>query len=170
MCKPWGVNSSEPATTRIDPTSLPGRPCSAAAALELIGDRWSMLAIREVMFGNHRFSEIARNTGAPRDRLAARLKVLVESGVLERRQYQDAPARSDYHLTAAGRALSPILQALRLWGDEWAVTSPATTMLHHDHQLEATWTCTVCGEPIQGGDLGQQANVPGWNITGRVTD
>jgi len=62
-----------------------GRPCSIAASLEIVGDRWSLLAVREVLFGNHRFSEIARNTGAPRDRLAARLKSLVAAGVLERR-------------------------------------------------------------------------------------
>ena len=57
-----------------------GRPCSLATALELVGDRWALLAVREVMFGNHRFSEIARNTAAPRDRLAARLKALVAAG------------------------------------------------------------------------------------------
>ena len=57
-----------------------GRPCSLAAALGLVGDRWALLAVREVMFGNHRFSQIARNTAAPRDRLAARLKALVDAG------------------------------------------------------------------------------------------
>src|SRR6476646_737026 len=82
------IDRDQPAY-RIDHGTLPGRPCSIAAALDLIGDRWSLLAIREVMFGNHRFSEIARNTGAPRDRLAARLKTLVDAGVLERRQYLD---------------------------------------------------------------------------------
>ncbi len=109
-------------TTRIDPSRLPGRPCSAAAALELIGDRWSLLVIRELMFGNSRFSDLVRNTGAPRDRLAARLKSLVEAGIVERRQYTDTPPRWDYHLAPAGRALSPVLKALREWGDDWAVT------------------------------------------------
>ncbi len=108
--------------TRIDPRQLPGRPCSAAAALELIGDRWSLLVIRELMFGNYRFSELARQTGAPRDRLAARLRDLVEAGIVERRPYRDNPPRFDYHLTPAGRALAPVLKALREWGDEWAVT------------------------------------------------
>jgi DNA-binding HxlR family transcriptional regulator len=110
--------------TRIDPEQLPGRPCSAAAALELIGDRWSLLVIRELMFGNHRFSELARQTGAPRDRLAARLKDLVDAGIVERRQYHDNPARFEYHLTAAGLGLGPVLKALREWGAEWAVTEP----------------------------------------------
>jgi DNA-binding HxlR family transcriptional regulator len=153
-------------TARIDPLDLPGRPCSVAAALELVGDRWSMLAVREVMFGNHRFSQIARNTGAPRDRLAARLKVLVEAGVLERRQYQDSPPRSDYHLTQAGRALSPVLQALRQWGDTWAVTTSPITLTHHDHELDAAWTCRTCGEPVRRRDLGQRMNVPGWDVAG----
>ncbi|HEV2888699.1 MAG TPA: helix-turn-helix domain-containing protein [Jatrophihabitans sp.] len=156
-------------TPRIDPTALPGRPCSAAAALELVGDRWSLLAVREVMFGNRRFSEIARNTGAPRDRLAARLKVLVEAGVLERRQYQQAPPRSDYHLTPAGRALAPVLEALLQWGDEWAVDSPPITLLHRDHVLRGAWTCTECGEPVHRRDLHRRMNVAGWDLSGPVT-
>ncbi len=157
-------------TSRIHPTDLPGRPCSAAAALELVGDRWSLLAVREVMFGNRRFSEIARNTGAPRDRLAARLKVLVEAGVLERRQYQDAPPRSDYHLTAAGSALAPVLQALLEWGDAWAVDSPPPiTLLHHDHELSASWTCDTCGERVHRRDVHRRMNVPGWDLAGPVS-
>lgn len=141
-----------------------------AAALELIGDRWSMLAIREVMFGNRRFSEIARNTGAPRDRLAARLKVLVAAGVLERRQYQDSPPRSDYHLTEAGRQLAPVLQSLRQWGDRWAVSEPPITLLHHDHELHAEWTCTSCGHPVRHGELARSMNVPGWDVHGPIQD
>ncbi|HST47498.1 winged helix-turn-helix transcriptional regulator [Jatrophihabitans sp.] len=158
-------------TSRIDPTALPGRPCSAAAALELVGDRWSLLAVREVMFGNRRFSEIARNTGAPRDRLAARLKVLVDAGVLERRQYQQSPPRSDYHLTPAGWALAPVLQALLEWGDAWAVDSaPPITLLHHDHVLHASWTCAECGEPVHRRDVHRKMNVPGWDLAGPVAD
>jgi DNA-binding HxlR family transcriptional regulator len=84
-----------------------------SASLGQVGDRWALLAVREVMFGNHRFSEIARNTAAPRDRLAARLKALVAAGILERRQYQSSPLRHDYHLTAAGRELLPVMHALR---------------------------------------------------------
>ncbi len=167
MCKPWWVTRAAPGiATRIDPTRLPGRPCSVAAALELIGDRWSLLAVREVAFGNHRFSEIARNTGAPRDRLAARLKMLVEAGVLERRQYQQVPARSDYHLTAAGRALAPVLQALRQWGDAWAVTAVPASQLHHDHELDARWVCQTCGEAVRRRDLEQRTLVPGWDLVG----
>ena len=74
------------------------------------------------MFGNHRFSQIARNTAAPRDCLAARLKALVAAGILQRRPYQSSPPRHDYHLTAAGRELVPVLHALRAWGDKWPST------------------------------------------------
>ena len=132
---------------------LPGRPCSIAAALELVGDRWALLAVREVSLGGSRFSDIARGTGAPRDRLTARLNALVEAGVLERRPYSTAPPRSGYHLTAAGRDLVPVLQALLLWGERWAADEPAVR-LHHspagsaDHPVDGTWTCRTCGEPL----------------------
>ncbi|MCW2491261.1 MAG: Transcriptional regulator, HxlR family [Frankiales bacterium] len=169
MCKPRWVNQSgEGGRIRFD--ELKGRPCSVAGALAVIGDRWSLLAVREVMFGNHRFSEIVRNTGAPRDRLAARLKVLVEAGVLERRQYQDSPPRSGYHLTEAGKALSPVMQALRQWGDEYVVDQPPMTLLHHDHELHGAWYCDTCGERVHGRDLDRRVNVPGWDVSGPVTE
>ncbi|HEY2043081.1 MAG TPA: helix-turn-helix domain-containing protein [Jatrophihabitans sp.] len=148
---------------------IKGRPCSVAGALAVVGDRWSLLAVREVMFGNHRFSDIVRNTGAPRDRLAARLKVLVEAGVLERRQYQDSPPRWSYHLTASGKALSPVLEALRQWGDEHVVREPALTLLHKGHEVRGAWYCETCGERVRGRDLERRVNTPGWDLAGPVT-
>ena len=91
---------------------LPGRPCPIAASLELVGERWSLLVVRELSLGAHRFTAIVEGTGAPRDRIAARLKALVEAGVVERRQYQSGPDRFEYHLTESGRALVPALDAL----------------------------------------------------------
>jgi DNA-binding HxlR family transcriptional regulator len=143
-----------------------GRPCSLAAALALVGDRWALLAIREVMFGNHRFSEIARNTAAPRDRLAARLKSLVDAGILARRQYQSSPPRHDYHLTAAGRELVPVMHALRAWGDTWAVVEPPLRAEHHGHPISPYVGCATCGEPVREGDLEFISTVPDWDITG----
>ncbi|MCW2540456.1 MAG: Transcriptional regulator, HxlR family [Frankiales bacterium] len=153
------------ADARIDPATLPGRPCSIAAAMEIIGEKWALLAVREVVLGNHRFSEIVRNTGAPRDRMAARLKVLVHAGVLERRPYSDAPPRSDYHLTAAGRALAPVLDALLAWGDEWAVSDPPVARFHHDHELRLTSVCRECGEPVRGRDVRREGRL-GWDDRG----
>lgn len=152
MCKPWSMATRiDTATTRIDTADLPGRPCSVAAALDVVGDRWTMLVVREVYFGNHRFSDIARHTGAPRDRLTDRLNRLVEAGVLERRRYQDNPPRSGYHLTAAGKGLVPVLQALRQWGDDWAVQAPPVRVVHvtadrGHHEFHGEWVCRTCGE------------------------
>ena len=141
-------------------TDLPGRSCSIAAALQVVGDRWSLLAVREVSFGNHRFNEILAGTGAPRDRLTARLKALVAAGVLERRQYSSAPPRFDYHLSRAGRDLLPVLRSLMEWGDRWAVEEPPVTLLHHDHALQAQLVCRTCGEPVREADLHRHLNTP----------
>jgi DNA-binding HxlR family transcriptional regulator len=127
---------------------LPGRPCPIAASLEVVGERWSLLVVREVSLGNHRFGEIARGTGAPRDRLAARLRALVEAGVLERRPLAESPARSGYFLTEAGRDLLPALQALLQWGNRWLAAEPPVVLAHHDHRIDAEWVCRDCGEPV----------------------
>jgi DNA-binding HxlR family transcriptional regulator len=110
---------------------LPGRPCPIAASLEVVGDRWALLVVREVALGSHRFTDIAAGTGAPRDRLTARLKALVEAGVLDRRPYSQAPPRFEYHLTDAGRALLPVLDQLLVWGRTWAVASDDPDLDRH---------------------------------------
>jgi DNA-binding HxlR family transcriptional regulator len=143
-----------------------GRPCSIAAALGIVGDRWALLAVREVTFGNHKFSEIARNTGAPRDRLAARLKSLVAAGILERREYQHTPPRYDYRLTEAGRELAPVLSALRAWGDKWAVDEPPISVQHHGHPIRHRVICETCGEPVRDEDVQRISRVTGWDIAG----
>lgn len=107
-----------PAVTLAD---LPGRPCPIAAALELVGERWALLIVRELALGNRRFEDIIRGTGAPRDRVTARLRTLDEAGVIQRIPYQAAPPRFDYQLTDAGRALLPVLDALLAWGLDHAV-------------------------------------------------
>jgi DNA-binding HxlR family transcriptional regulator len=146
-----------------------GRPCSIAAALSVVGDRWALLAIREVIFGNHRFSEIARNTGAPRDRLAARLKSLVASGVLEQRQYQEHPPRSAYHLTEAGRELIPVLSTLRAWGDKWAVAEPPLSITHHGHPVRPQIICETCGRPVREDEVDRTPNTADWDVAGPVS-
>lgn len=102
---------------------LPGRPCPIAAALELVGERWALLIVRELALGNSRFEDIVRGTGAPRDRVTARLKALDDAGVIHRIPYRAAPPRFDYQLTDAGRALLPVLDALLAWGLDHAVGS-----------------------------------------------
>jgi DNA-binding HxlR family transcriptional regulator len=101
-----------------EPTNL-GRPraCSIADALEVVGERWSLLVLRELGFGVHRFRDIQINTGAPRETLALRLRKLEQAGVIERRRYCDHPPRDEYVLTGAGRELLPVLATLREWGE-----------------------------------------------------
>jgi DNA-binding HxlR family transcriptional regulator len=100
---------------------LPGRPCPIAATLEVVGERWALLVVREIVLGATHFSDIVRGTGAPRDRIAARLKALETAGIVTRTPYQHTPLRYEYRLTEAGTALIPILEALLNWGKAWAV-------------------------------------------------
>jgi DNA-binding HxlR family transcriptional regulator len=101
------------------------RVCPIADALELIGDRWALLVVREIGFGVHRFTDIQRNTGAPREMLTARLRKLEDVGILTRTRYSEHPPRYEYTLTEAGRALVPVLRSLRRWGEKYAPSRPA---------------------------------------------
>jgi DNA-binding HxlR family transcriptional regulator len=107
--------------TTVVLAELPGRACPIAASLELVGERWSLLIVRELALGNRRFSGIVEKTGAPRDRVAARLKALEEAGAIRRTAYQNTPPRFEYHLTESGRGLIPVLDALTEWGMDHAV-------------------------------------------------
>ena len=146
---------------------LPGRPCSVAAALNLVGEKWALLAVREIAFGNKRFDAIARNTGAPRDRLAARLRALEAAGVVARRQYSDHPPRYEYELTQAGEELRSVLLALRTWGDKWAVDAPPSVFGHScGHDLDTAVICRHCGEEVDPADLRVRVLTPGWTRRG----
>ena len=148
---------------------LPGRPCSVAAALNLIGEKWALLAVREIAFGNKRFDAIARNTGAPRDRLTARLRALEAGGVIERRQYSDHPPRYEYELTEAGRELRTVITALRAWGDKWAVDAPPIAFTHTcGHNLDPAVICRHCGQEASLDNVLLTSLVPGWTSAGPV--
>ncbi len=130
------------------------RPCSIAAALEILGERWSLLALRELAYGVHRFARIAGFTGASRDILADRLRKLESAGVVERRQYSEHPPRHEYHLTRAGRELFPVMLALREWGDRWAVDAPAVDFRHTCGQpVLLDLRCGHCGEEVTRASL-----------------
>ncbi len=108
-------------TPSVPLAQLPGRPCPIAAALELVGERWALLVVREIALGATHFTDIVRGTGAPRDRIAARLKALENAGAVARSQYQSAPPRYEYRLSESGEALRPVLDALLDWGKVHAV-------------------------------------------------
>jgi DNA-binding HxlR family transcriptional regulator len=118
-------------------------PCSIARTLELAGERWSLLVLREVFSGVRRFDDIRRRTGAPRQVLSARLGTLVAAGVLRRHPYQDPGRRTryEYRLTQAGMDLYPVLIGLMRWGDRYLdqpTGGPTLELTHRD-----------CGEPVQ---------------------
>jgi DNA-binding HxlR family transcriptional regulator len=127
------------------------RICSIARTLEVVGEKWALLAVREVFLGNRRFDEMVRRTGAPRDTLAARLRTLVEAGILERRPYSEHPARYEYRLTPAGVDLYPVIMSLLRWGDDHLAgpDGPPLTLVHHgDHRLRPQLACAGCGEAV----------------------
>jgi len=134
------------------------RPCSVAATLELVGERWSLVVVRELFYGVRRFDGIRRATGAPRNMLAARLRTLQESGIVDRIPYSDRPQRYEYFLTAAGLELVPVLLTLQKWGDTH-LTGNLTMPLRHthrgspEHRLRPELVCTTCGEAVTAPDL-----------------
>ncbi|NRQ40636.1 helix-turn-helix transcriptional regulator [Nonomuraea sp. NN258] len=131
------------------------RECSIANALAVVGERWSLLAMREIMLGVRRFDQIARNTGASRDILATRLRKLVDVGLLERRQYELHPPRHEYVLTEAGQALHAVLLNLMAWGDEYVTEGEPPTVWEHTcgHVLRPLTVCAHCREPVHAEDM-----------------
>jgi DNA-binding HxlR family transcriptional regulator len=146
-----------------------GRPCSIALSLQAVGEKWALLAVREISFGNHRFGEIARNTGAPRDVLTARLRHLESVGVVTRRQYHEHPPRHEYHLTEAGSELLIVLTALRAWGDRWLAGEPPAVFSHScGEELDLVHSCRHCGAEVAPEDLRLEVRSPGWDRRGPV--
>ena len=106
----------------MKPKSFAGMRCSIAGALELIGDRWALLVIRDLSLGLSRYEDLRASTGIPAATLAARLKHLAAAGIVERVRYQERPPRNEYRLTPKGRNLWKVSIALREWGDRWDAT------------------------------------------------
>jgi len=136
------TESSDAPQVLVSPTRSRDDPrCSIARTLQVLGDRWTILIVREGFRGHTRFSDFRRVLGIPTDILTARLCSLVEAGVLERRSYREPGARErfDYHLTAAGEALLPVLGALAQWGNEFRPSGHGPSRLYqHADTGEAT--------------------------------
>lgn len=133
-------------------TSFAGMNCSVAGALEILGEWWTMLIVRDAFMGVRRFEDFQRRLGIARNVLTTRLQKLVASGILERRRYQERPERFEYRLTAKGLDLYPILVSLLQWGDRWAPAEggPPVLLVHRDcGQVSSPYlVCDHCGEPI----------------------
>lgn len=129
--------------------------CSLARTLEVVGDWWTPLILRDVYLGIDRFADLAENLGLSRNLLTERLASLVGNGVLRRERYQERPPRDRYALTEAGQQLVPILVALTAWGDRWQTPEggPPIRFQHGDHDTEPVVACRVCGNQIEAADL-----------------
>jgi DNA-binding HxlR family transcriptional regulator len=125
--------------------------CSVARALSVVGDRWTMLLVREALLGTRRFEDFQANTGASRALVAERLRGLVDEGVLDRVPYQQRPERFEYRLTDKGRDLYPVVAALMAWGDRWVPSpeGPPVRLVHRacGHEVHPELACPDCGAP-----------------------
>ena len=134
--------------------------CSVARALSVVGDRWTLLVLRDAFLGVRRFEDF-RAVGLTRHRLADRLKKLVAAGVLERVCYQERPPRFEYRLTEKGRDLYPVLVSLVRWGDRWMAgeAGPPVELIHRGcgHVIMPVLACPYCAEPVTARDMRAQA-------------
>jgi DNA-binding HxlR family transcriptional regulator len=132
--------------------------CSVAATLEVVGDPWTLLILRDAFAGVRRFEQWQENLGVARNVLAARLKALVGHGVLARRPYSEHPPRFEYVLTAKGRDLSDVLLTLAAWGDRHVYGAPGGGPTQYTHRacgcrFNARLICETCGQPASRGGL-----------------
>jgi DNA-binding HxlR family transcriptional regulator len=138
-------------------TSFAEMHCSLARSLEVVGDWWNPLILRDLYLGVNRFDDLAVDLGLSRNLLAARLASLVASGLVERRPYQDHPARYDYVLGPAGEDLAPILMALTAWGDRWVPPEAGPPLVFEHRACGASFVpgvaCSSCGEQISARDV-----------------
>lgn len=133
-------------------TSFAAMHCSLARTLEVVGDWWSPLILRDLFLGLDRFDQLVADLGIARNLLADRLDTLVAGGVVARTPYQEQPRRHRYALTEAGRELAPVLLALTAWGDKWASTPDGPPLrIRHDAcgaTTKPTVCCSACGDPL----------------------
>jgi len=138
-------------------SDLKKETCSVARTVSVIGDRWTLLILRDCFLRVRRFETFQQRLGITRPILADRLRKLVMSGVLEKRRYQEHPPRHEYRLTAKGLALHPVMMALVHWGDEHMSGSRGRPLLHRHtgcgHLFDPVTTCSACGEAIGARDV-----------------
>ncbi|MFC9993724.1 winged helix-turn-helix transcriptional regulator [Nocardia sp. NPDC127526] len=137
-------------------TSFEDMNCSIAQCLEVVGDWWTLLIVRDALFGITRFDDFRSRLGIARNVLTQRLDHLVAQGILDKAPYQDNPLRYDYTLTRKGRSLWLVLTAMRQWGDTWAAPDGPPVEAVHDtcgHTMTVQPVCSACGDHLAGRDI-----------------
>ena len=143
--------------------------CSVARALSAVGDRWTILILRESFLGVKRFELFRERLSIARNILTSRLQELVREGILQKTPYQDKPVRYEYRLTEKGAGLYPVLVTLMAWGDQWMGdgSGPPMLLVHKpcEHQLAPAVTCSHCGQLLVAREV---RAVPGPGLPARA--
>lgn len=142
-------------------TSLDEMNCSVARTLDVVGDAWTLLIVRDALFDPVRFDDVQQRLGVPRTTLANRLATLVEHGVLERREYRSAPVRHEYVITDKGLALHPVVVAMLQWGDEWStIERPPVTLVDErtGEEIDPVYIDRRTGERLQDLSIARRHN------------
>jgi len=140
--------------SRLDVTS--DTVCPVARSMDLVGDKWTILVLRELYMGATRFEEMQIQTTATPQMLTSRLKALKANGLVERRAYSEKPLRYEYHLTDKGWDFYPVIYALRAWGEKWCKNPDEGLAVHFVHRAcgHDVGVASVC--PHCGDDCGTQ--------------
>ena len=156
-------NSRACYTTCMRGVSLASLDCPVARTLDLVGERWTLLILRDAFNGVRRYEDFAARLPIARNVLASRLRTLVEHGILQRAPYREHPPRYEYRLTPEGRELYPVIVALMQWGNRYLMSEAASTIeVRHrgcGHHAEAAVVCTGCGGRLTARDT-QAAQAP----------
>jgi DNA-binding HxlR family transcriptional regulator len=137
--------------------------CPVARAETVVGDRWTVLILRELFMGSHRFEEIQAQTDGTPQMITARLKKLEAEGLVERRLYNERPKRYEYCLTAKGEAFYPVILALRAWGETWCKAADEGRAINYTHRecggpAGLGPVCESCGRPLKRDELTADLN------------
>jgi DNA-binding HxlR family transcriptional regulator len=138
--------------------------CSVARTWSVIGERWTMMILRECFRGERRYDHFRTKLQLGSNVLNDRLRVLVTEGVLARVQYEDRPPRHEYRLTTKGADLYPVLVALMAWGDKYENDVPPVRLIHRDcgHAAEPRMTCAHCAKPVTWRDMTAEFEPDAW--------
>ena len=138
-------------------SELADQRCSVARSAAVIGDRWTLMILRDSFLGVRRFEDFERRLGISRSIVADRLKRLVGESVLRKEQYSDRPPRHEYRLTEKGLGLHPVIMAIVHWGDVHCAGEAGPPLLHRHracgHDFAPVQTCSECGEPVAARDV-----------------
>jgi len=157
------VSTYEKESSEMDKESVLDTLCPVARSEAVVGDRWTVLILRELFMRSYRFEEIQAQTGGTPQMIASRLKSLEAEGIVERRRYSERPPRYEYHLTEKGEAFYPVILALRAWGETWMKSPDEGRAVQYTHltcgkPAGLGPVCESCGKPISREDLSAALN------------